>query len=197
MVTSIGGRGHHGKLLYHLFPSLGGVPVGRGGCCLIPYGAIRWFYGTVVRVFSSLGRFQSPTGQSGGSTLLPIDEGGWTGPVSIPYGAIRWFYRRWCAGIWGLMLVSIPYGAIRWFYSNNRYPRRQTTTRFNPLRGNPVVLLTSLNWPKRRVGMFQSPTGQSGGSTQYLHNYINEPIGFNPLRGNPVVLRSSRRRNKQ
>ena len=139
--------------------SLGGVLVS------IPYGAIRWIYSTkelgvldletgfnplrgnpvdlqggAILILSLRRAFQSPTGQSGGSTGLPGglstpallfqsptgQSGGSTGGpvggpgnsnfVSIPYGAIRWIYDYFRSRNRVCRAVSIPYGAIRWIY---------------------------------------------------------------------------------
>ena len=109
--------------------------------------------------------FQSPTGQSGGSTRGCYTDFVAKEGVSIPYGAIRWIYLTidfivntqvesfqsptgQSGGSTGDLLlrlpewcvVSIPYGAIRWIYERALGPSGELHQCFNPLRGNPVDL---------------------------------------------------------
>ena len=94
--------------------------------------------------------FQSPTGQSGGSTWERYDTDKYIINVSIPYGAIRWFYGFVIVAISATVNVSIPYGAIRWFYPLSDLIATDVQS-FNPLRGNPVVLLLPLWSPSQTL----------------------------------------------
>ena len=116
--------------------------------------------------------------------------------VSIPYGAIRWFYPEVYRDALVPNYVSIPYGAIRWFYLSQVGTGFLRLPRFNPLRGNPVVLLSHKLTSNFQNRVFQSPTGQSGGSTTHRPPTRLLAIRFNPLRGNPVVLPLGRGMNK-
>ena len=123
--------------------------------------------------------------------LRPGLEGiGGPNQVSIPYGAIRWIYssssvilrgddasfnplrgnpvdlRSKRLGVPSQARVSIPYGAIRWIYELEFALGEDIECGFNPLRGNPVDLLGGGLRGKVTLTVFQSPTGQSGGSTQ-------------------------------
>ena len=131
----------------------------------IPYGAIRWIYGVSGERKVSWQLFQSPTGQSGGSTQRSKVDGSTMMAFQSPTGQ---------SGGSTLSLLGRPI----------------PSPRFNPLRGNPVDLPGHLMLEGGGKLLFQSPTGQSGGSTLYAPSTSASWVScFNPLRGNPVDLR--------